>query len=186
MDFKILKKIFISTFYLSAFTFGGGYVIVTLLKNKFVNNLKWITEEEMLDFVAIAQSAPGPIAINGAVVVGYKLAGIAGVLSAVLGAVLPPFIILTAVSFFYEAFKTNPIIQSVLYGMKAGVGAVIASVVYDMGSGVVKTGQKTLILIMILAFIADYFLQINVVYIIITVIIIGVLRTVVREKRCLK
>ena len=70
--------------------------------------------------------------------------------------------------------------------MKAGVGAVIASVVYDMGSGVVKTGQKTLILIMILAFIADYFLQINVVYIIITVIIIGVLRTVVREKRCLK
>ena len=73
---KVLRKLFFSTLYLSTFTFGGGYVIVTLMKNKFVDELHWIDEEEMLDLVAIAQSSPGAIAVNGAIVVGYKLAGI--------------------------------------------------------------------------------------------------------------
>ena len=72
---KILWKIFLSTLYLSAFTFGGGYVIVTLMKKKFVDEYHWIGEDEMLDLVAIAQSSPGAIAVNGAIVVGYKLAG---------------------------------------------------------------------------------------------------------------
>ena len=81
---KVLWKLFISTLYLSAFTFGGGYVIVTLMKKKFVDDLHWIDEKEMLDLVAIAQSSPGAIAVNGAIVVGYKLAGIAGVLVSIL------------------------------------------------------------------------------------------------------
>lgn len=72
---KILRKLFLSTLYLSAFTFGGGYVIVTLMKDKFVDKYHWIEENEMLDLIAIAQSAPGAIAVNGAIVVGYKLAG---------------------------------------------------------------------------------------------------------------
>lgn len=80
---KKLWKIFWSTFYLSAFTFGGGYVIVSLMKKKFVDEYHWIEEEEMLDLVAIAQSAPGAIAVNGAIVIGYKLAGIAGILTAI-------------------------------------------------------------------------------------------------------
>ena len=74
----VLLKIFISTLYLSAFTFGGGYIIVTLMKKKFVDEYHWIDEDEMLDLVAIAQSAPGAIAVNGAIVVGYKLAGLIG------------------------------------------------------------------------------------------------------------
>ena len=73
---KVLFHLFISTLYLSAFTFGGGYVIVSLLKKKFVDEYHWIENDEMLDLVAIAQSAPGAIAVNGAIVVGYKLAGI--------------------------------------------------------------------------------------------------------------
>ena len=77
---KVLQKLFLSTLYLSAFTFGGGYVIVTLMKKKFVDEYHWIEENEMLDLVAIAQSSPGPIAVNGAIVVGYKLAGMIGVL----------------------------------------------------------------------------------------------------------
>ena len=104
---RILWKLFYSTLYLSAFTFGGGYVIITLMKKKFVDEYRWIEEEEMLDLVAIAQSSPGPIAVNGAIVVGYKLAGMAGVLVSILGTVLPPFVILTVVSFFYEAFQSN-------------------------------------------------------------------------------
>lgn len=86
-------EIVLSTLYLSAFTFGGGYVIVTLMKDKFVDKYHWIEENEMLDLIAIAQSAPGAIAVNGAIVVGYKLAGLAGVLTAIFGTVLPPFLL---------------------------------------------------------------------------------------------
>ena len=75
---KLLIKLFISTLYLSAFTFGGGYVIVTLMKKKFVDDFHWIEEDEMLDLIAIAQSAPGVMAVNGAIVIVYKLAGIVG------------------------------------------------------------------------------------------------------------
>lgn len=75
-----LWTLFFSTLYLSAFTFGGGYVIVSLMKKKFVDEYHWIEEDEMLDLIAIAQSAPGAIAVNGAIVVGYKLAGLPGAL----------------------------------------------------------------------------------------------------------
>ena len=97
---NILLQLFLSTLYLSAFTFGGGYVIVSLLKQKFVNKLHWINDAEMLDLVAIAQSAPGPIAVNGAIAVGYRLAGLVGALVAVIGAVITPFVIITLISFF--------------------------------------------------------------------------------------
>ena len=165
---SVLRKIFFSTLYLSTFTFGGGYVIVTLLKSKFVNELHWIDEDEMLDLVAIAQSSPGAIAVNGSIVVGYKLAGLPGVVLAVLGAVIPPFVILTLVSFFYTAFR---------------VGAVLASVVWDMGSGVVRSKEPLLIAIMLAAFVANYYFKINVIIIILIVIAIGVIRTLFREHR---
>ena len=89
---EVLKKLFFSTLYLSAFTFGGGYVIVTLMKQKFVDELHWIEEEEMLDLIAIAQSAPGAIAVNGAIVVGYKLWGLLGALVAIFATIIPPFL----------------------------------------------------------------------------------------------
>lgn len=178
-----LLKIFLSTLYLSAFTFGGGYVIITLMKQKFVDELHWIDDDEMLDMVAIAQSSPGPIAVNGAVIIGYKLEGIAGVFSAVLGAVLPPFVILTVISMFYSAFRNLFVVQSLLTGMKAGVSAVILSVVYDMAAGVVKGKDPVNIAIMILAFIATYFGKVNVVFVILITIAFGAVRTIWREKR---
>lgn len=179
---SVLRKLFFSTLYLSAFTFGGGYVIVTLLKQKFVDELHWIDDEEMLDLVAIAQSSPGAIAVNGAIVVGYKLAGIPGILCSVLGAILPPFVILTVISFFYSAFKTNFIVQSMLRGMKAGVSAVIMSVVYDMGSGIIRSKDILRIIVMILAFIANYFFHVNVILIILCSALIGAVRTMFFEK----
>lgn len=179
----ILITLFFATLYLSTFTFGGGYVIITLLKDKFVDHYHWIDEEEMLDLVAIAQSSPGAIAVNGAIVVGYKLCGIPGVLVSVLGAIIPPMVILSIVSVFYEAFRTNPYIAAILGGMKAGIGAVIASVVYDMGSGVVSTKDWINIIIMLLSFCAGCFLNINVVLIIVIVAVFGLLRTVFKERR---
>lgn len=172
-----LKTLFFATLYLSAFTFGGGYVIISLLKNKFVDELKWISEEEMLDYVAIAQSAPGPIAVNGAIVIGYKICGIPGIVFAVLGAVIPPFVILTVISAFYNLFKTNPYIQGILAGMKSGVSAVIVSVVWDMAAGIVKKRDALLIAIMIIAFVLNYYLEVNVVLIILGTLVIGIARS---------
>lgn len=179
---KVIWKLFISTLYLSAFTFGGGYVIITLMKKKFVDEYHWIDEEEMLDLVAIAQSAPGPIAVNGAIVVGYKLAGVPGLLMSILGTVTPPFVILSVVSMFYTAFRDNLYIALMLQGMQAGVGAVIASVVYDMGEGIVRGKSYISILIMVLSFIAVYFLNISAVYIILACGVFGAVRTVAAQK----
>lgn len=180
MQTERLKKLFFSTLYLSTFTFGGGYVIVSLLKTKFVDELHWIDENEMLDLVAIAQSSPGAIAVNGAIVVGCRLAGIPGILCAILGAVLPPFVILSLISVFYQAFRDNFAVQAMLYGMKAGVGAVIVSVVYDIGSGIVKARDPILIGIMIAAFAANYVFHVNVIFIILAAAAAGAVRTVLR------
>ncbi len=173
----VLRRLFLSTLYLSAFTFGGGYVIITLMKERFVDKLHWIEEDEMLDMVAIAQSSPGPIAVNGAIVLGYKLGGFPGILVSVLGAIIPPFVILTVISFFYNAFKSSFAIQALLTGMRSGVAAVILSVVWDMLMGVVKSRDWILYAVMILSFVLNYFLHVNVVLIILAVIVIGILRT---------
>lgn len=177
-----LLKIFWATFMISAFTFGGGYVIITLIKKRFVDDYHWIDEEEMLDMVAISQSAPGPIAINGSIVVGYKLAGVLGAGAAILGTVLPPFIIISVISLFYEAFKNNAVFIDILSGMQAGVSAVIASVVYDMASNVVKKKKIDSVVIMIAAFIATCVYNVNVVYVVLACIALGILQTFVFKK----
>ena len=97
---KILWKLFLTTFYISSFTFGGGFVIVTFMRRKFVEELHWLEESEMLDYVAMAQSTPGPIAVNAAILVGWRVAGFWGMVCAVLGTILPPMLILTVVSLF--------------------------------------------------------------------------------------
>lgn len=180
---NVLWKLFISTLYLSAFTFGGGYVIVTLMKEKFVDELHWMEEDEMLDLIAIAQSAPGAIAVNGAIVVGYKLAGLLGALVAIVATIIPPFVIITVISYFYELFRDNFIVSKLLAGMQAGVGAVIASVVWDMGGGILKQKSAVSDFIMLAAFLATCVFRVNVVYIILACIALGVLRTVLAKRR---
>ena len=176
-------RIFLSTLYLSAFTFGGGFVIVTLLKQKFVDQLHWIEEEEMLDLVAIAQSSPGAVAVNGAIVVGYKLGGVPGILCAVSGAVLPPFVILTVVSMAYRAFCESFTVRALLTGMRAGVSAVILSVVWDMASGIVKSRDWILCAVMVLTFAANYFFHVNVIWLIIAAAVLGAILTLIRQRK---
>ena len=171
----VLRKLFFACLYLSTFTFGGGYVIVTLLKEKFVDHYHWIEEDEMLDLVAIAQSSPGAIAVNGAIIVGYKLAGIPGMLVSVIGAIIPPMVILTVISFFYHAFITNIYVAAMLKGMQAGVAAVILDVVAGLGGNVIKTHRPVYYLIMVGAFVATFFLNVNVIYIILGAAVIGIL-----------
>lgn len=164
-DASFYWTLFLSTFTLSAFTFGGGYVIVPLMQKRFVKELEWITEEEMLDLVAIAQSSPGPIAVNASIIIGYRMAGIRGALLSVLGTSLPPLVIITIVSYFYLAFRDNAIVNAVLFGMQAGVAAVIVNVVIDMVKGITKNKKILPIIVMILAFLAAAFTSINIVVI---------------------
>ena len=177
-----LSRLFLSTLLLSAFTFGGGYVIITLMKKRFVDDYHWIDEKEMLDFVAIAQSAPGPIAVNGAIITGYKVAGAPGLFTAVLGTVLPPFVILSVISFFYDAFRSNEIVSMALAGMQAGVGAVIASVVWDMAGGVLKEKDRIGDVVMVLSFFLSVFFNVNAVFIILGCGLLGIVRTLALKR----
>ena len=98
---RLCGKLFLIMLYISAFTFGGGFVIVSLMKRKLVDELHWLEEDEMLDMTAIAQSSPGAIAVNAAIIVGQRLAGAPGIAAAVIGTMIPPIVIITAISFFY-------------------------------------------------------------------------------------
>lgn len=178
----VLGQLFLSTLYISAFTFGGGYVIVTLMKQKFVDELHWIEEPEMLDLIAIAQSAPGAIAVNGAIVVGYKLAGLLGAVVAILAAILPPFVIITVVSGIYQLIRDNRYVSSMLAGMRVGVGAVIVSVVWDMGKGVLQKRDGLSLLILLGSFLAACVFRVNVIYVILTCIVIGIIRAFWRKQ----
>lgn len=170
-------KLFLSTFQLSAFTFGGGYVIVPLMRKQFVDKLGWIEEKEMLDFTAIAQSSPGAMAVNASVMLGYHLAGIPGALVAVIGTVLPPLILLSIISMGYSAFITNTVVKNVLRGMAAGVCAVIIDVVAEMGGRVLGEKHITSILLMLGAFAAVALLKVDVVLVIFTCVLVGIMIT---------
>ncbi|MRI82709.1 chromate transporter [Aerococcaceae bacterium DSM 109653] len=179
----IYMKLFSSTFYLSAFTFGGGYVIIPLMQKKFVDDLKWIDEDEMLNLTAIAQSSPGAVAVNASILLGYRVAGILGAFISILGTVLPPLIIISIISFFYTAFRENIVVNAVLKGMQAGVAAVIADVVLNLGGNVVKEKDLISAFVMISAFIATFFLKINVMYIILVCGCIGAGKIMLQERK---
>lgn len=176
---KTLWQLFLSTLYISAFTFGGGFVIVTFMKKKFVDGLHWIDEDEMLDLTAIAQSSPGSIAVNAAILVGWRVGGAAGIAIAVLGTLLPPMLILSIISFFYAAFASNRYVALTLRGMQAGVAAVILDVVCGLGSKVVKEHSVLSIALMLCAFAATFFFKINVVFILLAAALVGAVKLLV-------
>jgi chromate transporter len=180
---SIYRKLFSSTFYISAFTFGGGYVIIPLMKKKFVEGLKWIEEDEMLNLIAIAQSSPGPIAVNTSILIGYNVAGLVGALVSLWATILPPMITLSVISMFYSAFIKNAVISAIMKGMQAGVAAVITDAVLNLGSNVAKKKELISVLIMLIAFIMTFFLKVNVVLIILFGGLIGTLKVVLHERR---
>ena len=181
-----LWQLFYSMLYISAFTFGGGFVIVTFMKRKFVDQLHWITEAEMLDMAALAQSSPGAIAVNAAILVGWRVAGLPGMVVAVVGTIIPPMVILSIISFFYAAFATNPYVALVLKGMQAGVAAVILDVVCGLGGAVVKTKSAVYIALMAAAFVANFFFDVNVILIILVAAAFGVVRALFQQRKAAK
>ena len=168
-----LLVLFLKTLYISAFTFGGGFVIVTFMKKCFVDELHWIDE----------QSCPGAIAVNGAILVGWKVYGFAGMVVAVIGTILPPMAILAVLSVCYAAFASNVWVAAALEGMRVGVAAVILDVSCGLGVNVLKEKKLYSIAIMVIAFLADFVLDVNVIYIIAAGILAGTIRFIWMRKR---
>ena len=180
---RLYGELFRSTFRLSAFTFGGGYVIVPLMRKRFVDQLHWIDEEEMLDLISVSQASPGPIAVNASLMLGYRMAGVPGALLTALGTVLPPLITLTVISFFYQLFRSNYFVNAVMKGMQAGVAAVICNVVLDMGRSVLAGRNWLAGLILAGVFVAVYFYKVNVFWVILICGAIGFLAGKIRRPK---
>lgn len=174
-DYSKLWTLFKSMFVLSACTFGGGFVIVSLMKKRYVEELKWLDEDEMLDVTAITQSSPGPLPVNASVIIGYRMAGVVGSLTAILGTIIPPMVIISIISLFYNQFRTNPYIATALQVMRAGVAAVIFDVVINLAGNVLKTKRILYIAMMVIAFVATYFLDVSAMIVIIVCLCIGLI-----------
>ena len=185
-DWKILWELFKSTFILSASTFGGGFVIVSLMKKKFVEELGWLEEDEMLDITAIAQSSPGPIPINASVILGYRMQGILGSIVAIVGTSIPPIVIISIISLFYTQFRESKVIATALMVMRAGVAAVICDVVIKLAQNVIKTKNAVYISLMVITFIMTYVLDISAMTVIFLCLAIGILNLFIDLKKSKK
>lgn len=148
--------------FISAFTFGGGYVVIPMIRKYFVQGKGLFTEEELLDMAAVAQSTPGAIAVNLSALAGYRVAGVGGIVVSSIAAVLPPLVILSVVSAWYTAFAANVWIAAILKGMQAGVAALIIDLVAQMTRMVLKERSLLLSLMIPAAFCASFFFTINV------------------------
>ncbi len=179
----IYWKLFMINLVLSACTFGGGFVIISMMKRKFVEELKWIEDNEMLDMTAIAQSAPGSLAINMSIVVGYRLKKIPGAIAAVAGTVLPPLIIISVISLIYNWFKDNSHIALLLQVMRAGVAAVIFDVVLSLGQNILKTKSILWIGLMCVTFVLSYFCGLSAILIIISCALIGLIHIIFTDRK---
>lgn len=182
-DQKKYGQLFLSALKLSACTFGGGFVIIPLMRKRFVEELHWIDEQEMMDLTAIAQAAPGAIAVNASILVGYHAAGIPGALLAILGTILPPLIIISVISLFYKAFRDNAIVSMAMTGMLAGVAAVICDVVVTMGKAVLDQKRVFPTAILLLSFAAVQFFDVNIILIIFACGILGAADTLYHERK---
>lgn len=179
---KVLFLLFKINFSISSFTFGGGYIVIPMMRRYFVNDLGLISEEELLDIAAIAQSTPGAIAVNIAVLIGYKIAGISGAIISCIGAISPPILILSLISVFYKAFRDNKAVSAILKGMEAGVAATIVDMLIDMWQGITKKKNWLLTLMVPSTFITNYIFNVNVAFIIIFCSILCFGQTYIRSK----
>jgi len=133
--FKTALELFLAFFKIGAFTFGGGYAMIPLIQREAVERKQWVTDEDILEIVAIAESTPGPIAVNAATFVGIQLAGFQGAILATIGAILPGCIIVLALSMLYRRYRSLTLVQ----GMMDGLRPVIVSTIFVAGFSILRT-----------------------------------------------
>ena len=148
--FKIYLSVFAAFFKLGLFTFGGGYAMIPLLQDEFVNKRKWIEENELVDMITVSESTPGPVAINCATYIGYSRGGVAGSVFATLGVVTPPFIIIFLISLFFDKFMEFQLFAAAF----KGINAAVALLIVFAGLKLFKNAKKNLLSIIMLSAVA--------------------------------
>ena len=174
-------SLFFAFLKIGLFTFGGGYAMIPLIQRETVDNKKWINDEDMLEIIAIAESTPGPIAINAATFIGYRVGGFFGALAATVGVVLPSFVIITAISFVLAAFQNVVWIRYAFNGIRAGVLALIVKALWSM----YKQSPNGIFayLIMFGAFVVTAFLPVNVIFVILFCAAAGIVQALIVSRR---
>lgn len=168
-------QFFLTIFKISSITFGGGYTIVPVIREEFVCKRCLLTDEEMVDLIALAQSAPGPIAVGTALLTGYKLKGRTGAVLGVLAAILPPLLIISALFFVYEAFASNYWVRAALRGMSGAITAVMIFAVYAMARQCLTRHRIFSGLLMLSAFLVGLLTSINTGLVILALGLAGIL-----------
>lgn len=179
-----LLNLFLTFFRIGLFTFGGGYAMIPLIQRETVENHKWISDDDILEVIAIAESTPGPIAINSATFIGYKVAGVWGSFFATLGVVLPSFIIILIISFILRGFSDIKAVQYAFNGIRAGVLALIIKAWWGMYK---KMPKKLLAyFIAVPAFLLMAIFDINVLIVIVCAGVIGLISSIINNRRATK
>ena len=181
MKLKTLWQVFLTFFKIGGFTFGGGYAMIPLIQAETVDNKKWITADDILEIVAIAESTPGPIAINSATFVGYRVAGVLGSMCATLGVVLPSFVIILLLSFVLRQFQELEAVRYAFFGIRAGVLALLCKSLWTM----YKKSPKGWAAYVVMggAFLLTAFLKVNVLFVIILCGVFGLVTALMAERR---
>lgn len=170
---KKITSLFLTFLKIGAFTFGGGYAMVPLIQKEVTEKNEWISDEEMLDVIAIAESTPGPIAVNTATFVGYKIAGFWGAFVSTLGVILPPFVIISLISGFLWQFREIKAVSYAFIGIRAGVLALIVKALISLFKKVSKTAFSYAI--MAISLLIPTFFDINVIFVVIACAIAGII-----------
>jgi chromate transporter len=176
-----LVALFVATFTVSC-TANSGYAIIAVMKDDFVNKRKWLTEEEMADYIAIVQSSPGPMAVTSSTIIGYHVAGMPGTLAAVFGVILPPFLVMVVVTLFYEAIVGNPYVSLFLRGMQMGVVAMLIDVIIGLFCNVTKKGWVYPLVIMALSFVYVRFSGFSIAWLVVACIVAGVAKALLVKR----
>lgn len=181
---KKILQLFLVFLKIGAFTFGGGYAMIPIIQKEIVENKKWITDDDILEIIAIAESTPGPIAINSATFVGYRVAGFFGAMFATLGVVIPSFVVILIISFVLREFQHIRAVQYAFNGIRAGVLALLIKALVSM----YKKAPKGLIsyIVMGASFIITAFFDINVLFVIIGCAVFGLVTSLIVERRSKK
>ncbi len=176
-----LWQLFVTFFKIGAFTFGGGYAMIPLIQKEAVEKQEWITDDDILEIIAIAESTPGPIAINSATFVGYRTCGVLGALCATLGVVLPSFVVILLISYVLRQFQDIKAVQYAFNGIRAGVLALLFKALWTMYQKSPKGWASYVV--MAGAFVVSSFVNLSILYVIVGCAAFGLITTFLMERR---
>lgn len=182
VNFKTIFQLFISFMKIGAFTFGGGYAMIPLIQKEAVEKRKWVKEEDIFDVIAIAESTPGPIAVNASTFIGFKVAGFLGAFFATLGLIIPSFVIIYLISLFYKAFITVPAISAIFKGLSIGVIVLLVMAFIKLKKQMKLSISTGIIFGVVLTYlVVNYFIGIQIPFFTLILILFGLLFGVVTE-----